>query len=66
VEQPRRRLASSHEIRLLSVFDLPRQAWDPGRVTPGSLDELLARLAVTGTGLLRTDNTVRRLRRHSS
>jgi hypothetical protein len=116
VEQPRRRLASNHEIRLLSVFDLPRHAWDLGsmffvadgmsseeaefesavraflgaltpgapfvmafmegsagydvsgvrfpsvRVTPGSLNELLARLPVTGTGLLRTDNTVRRLR----
>jgi hypothetical protein len=109
-------LASSHEIRLLSVFDLPRRAWDLGsmffvadgmtseetefewavrsfldaltpgapfmmafmegsagydvsgvrfpgvRVTPGSLNELLARLPVTGTGLLRTDNAVRRLR----
>jgi hypothetical protein len=116
VEQPRRQLASSHEIRLLSVFDLPRRAWDLGsmffvadgmtseetefewavrsfldaltpgapfmmafmegsagydvsgvrfpgvRVTPGSLNELLARLPVTGTGLLRTDNAVRRLR----
>ena len=117
VEQPRRQLAaSSHEIRQLSVFDLPRHAWDLGsmffvadgmsseeaefesavraflgaltpgapfvmafmegsagydvsgvrfpsvRVTPGSLNELLARLPVTGTGLLRTDNTVRRLR----
>jgi hypothetical protein len=117
VEQPRSQLAaSSREIRLLSVFDLPRQEWDLGsmffvadgmsseeaefewavrsflgaltpgapfmmafmegsagydvsgvrfpgvRVTPGSLDELLARLPVTGTGRLRTNNTVRRLR----
>lgn len=116
VEQPRRRLASSHEIRRLSVFDLTPHAWDLGsmffvadgmsseeaefesavrsflgaltpgapfmmafmegsagydvsgvrfpsvRVTPRSLDELLARLPVTGTGLLRTDNSVRRLR----
>lgn len=116
VERPRRELARSHEIRLLSVFDLPRHAWDLGsmffvadgmsseeaefeaavrsflaaltpgapflmafmegsvgydvsgvrfpgvRVTPGSLNELLGRLPVVGTGLLRTDNSVRRLR----
>lgn len=123
VEQPRRQLASRHEIRLLSVFDLPRHEWDMGsmsfvaggmsseeaefesavrsflgaltsgapfmmafmegsagdevsgvrfpgvRVTPRSLNELLGRLPVTGTGLLRTDNSVRlattRLRRHA-
>jgi hypothetical protein len=116
VEQPRRQLASRHEIRLLSVFDLPRHAWDLGSmffvadgmsseeaefelavrsflgalqagapfmmafmegsagydvsgvrfpgvtVTPRSLNELLGRLPVTGTGVLRTDNSVRRLR----
>lgn len=32
------------------------------RVTPRSLDELLARLPVTGTSVLRTDNSVRELR----
>jgi hypothetical protein len=116
VEQPRSLLASSHEIRLLSVFDLPRHEWDLGsmffvadgmsseetefeaavrsflaaltpgapfmmtfmegssgydvsgvsfpgfRVTPGSLDGLLGRLPVTSTGVLRTDNSVRKLR----
>ena len=116
VEQPRRHLASRHEIRLLSVFNLPWREWDLGsmffvadgmsseeaefesavrsflsaltpgapfmmafmegsagydvsgvrfpgvRVTPRSLNELLGRLPVTGTGLLRTDNSVRRLR----
>jgi hypothetical protein len=116
VEQPRRQLASCHEIRLLSVFDLPRHEWDLGsmffvadgmsseeaefewavrsflgaltpgapfmmafmegsagyevsgvrfpavRVTPRSLNELLGRLPVTRTGLLRTDNSVRPLR----
>lgn len=116
VEQPRSELARSNEIRRLSVFDLPRYAWDLGsmffvadgmsseeaefelavrsfldaltpgapfmmafmegsagydvsgvrfpgvRVTPGSLNELLGRLPVVGTGLLRTDNSVRRLR----
>jgi hypothetical protein len=116
VEQPRSELARSNEIRRLSVFDLPRHAWDLGsmffvadgmsseeaefesavrsfldaltpgaafmmafmegsagydvsgvrfpgvRVTPGSLNELLGRLPVVGTDLLRTDNSVRRLR----
>lgn len=30
VEQPRRRLAAAHQIRHLSVFDLPRRTWDLG------------------------------------
>jgi hypothetical protein len=35
----------------------------PGvRITLSSLQALLARLPVTGTGLLRTDNSVHRLR----
>jgi NNMT/PNMT/TEMT family len=29
-EQPRRRLAASHEICRLSIFDLPRRTWDLG------------------------------------
>jgi hypothetical protein len=117
VEQPRRELARrSREIRLLSVFDLPRHAWDLGsmffvadgmsseeaefesavrsflgaltpgapfmmafmegsagydvsgvrfpgvRVTPWSLNKLLGRLPVADPSVLRTDNSVRRLR----
>ena len=116
VEQPRRRLATSHDIRHLSIFDLPRRTWDLGsmfyvadgitsdeaefesavhsflsaltpgapfmmafmegsagydvsgirfpavEVTPGSLNALLADLPVTGTDVLRTDNSVRRVR----
>ena len=116
VEQPRRRLAAVHEIRTVSIFDLPPRAWDLGsmffvadgmttdaaefelavrsflnalkpgspfmmafmegssgydvhgvrfpavRVTPGSLDALLADLPVTGTSVLRTDNSIQRLR----
>jgi hypothetical protein len=116
VEQPRSELARSHEIEFLSIFGLPRQAYDLGsmffvadgmsseeaefesavrsflgaltpgapfimafmegsagydvsgirfpgvRVTPGSLNELLSRVPVVGTSLLRTDNSVRRLR----
>jgi hypothetical protein len=30
VDQPRRRLAAAHELRHLSVFDLPARAWDLG------------------------------------
>lgn len=30
VEQPRRRLTAVHEIRRLSIFDLPRRTWDLG------------------------------------
>jgi hypothetical protein len=116
VEQPRRKLAAVHEIRTVSIFDLPPRAWDLGsmffvadgmttdeaefelavrsflgalkpgspfmmafmegssgynvhgvrfpavRVTPDSLDALLAALPVTGTSVLRTDNSIRRVR----
>ena len=116
VEQPRRRLAAVHEIRTISIFDLPPRTWDLGsmffvadgmttdeaefesavrsflnallpgapfimafmegsdgydvrgvsfpavRVTPTSLDALLASLPVTGTSVLRTDNSIRRVR----
>jgi NNMT/PNMT/TEMT family len=116
VEDPRRRLAAVHEIRTLSIFDLPPRTWDLGsmffvadgmttdeaefesavrvflgallpgspfliafmegsrgyevrgtpfpsvKITPRSLDSLLADLPVTGTSVLRTDNSVRRLR----
>jgi hypothetical protein len=116
VEQPRHRLAAVHEIRTLSIFDLPARTWDLGsmffvadgmtedeeefeaavrsflnalmpgspfimafmegstgydvdyvsypaiKVTPASLNALLADLPVTGTSVLRTDSTVRRLR----
>jgi hypothetical protein len=116
VEQPRRRLATGHDIRRLSIFDLPARTWDLGsmffvadgitsdeaefesavrsflsaltprspfimafmegsagydvsgirfpavEVTPQSLDTLLADLPVTGAEVLRTDNSVRRLR----
>jgi NNMT/PNMT/TEMT family len=116
VEQPRRRLAAVHEIRTLSIFDLPARAWDLGsmffvadgmttdeaefeaatrsflnalkpgspflmafmegssgydvhglrfpavKVTPRSLDALLADLPVAGTSVLRTDNSIRRVR----
>jgi hypothetical protein len=30
INDPRRRLATSHEIRSLSIFDLPRRTWDLG------------------------------------
>jgi NNMT/PNMT/TEMT family len=116
VDNPRRGLAVVHEIRTLSMFDLPRRTWDLGsmffvadgmttdkaefesavraflyallpgspflmafmegsggydvhgiqfpsvRVTERSLDSLLASLPITGTSVLRTDNSVRRLR----
>jgi hypothetical protein len=116
IEQPRHRLAVSHDIRHLSVFDLPQHAWGLGsmlfvadgitsdagefeaavrsflgsltagapfvmafmensvgyevsgekfpavEVTPESLAELLTRVPVTGTDVLRTDNSIRRLR----
>jgi hypothetical protein len=116
VKDPRRMLAAAHEVRTLSVFDLPRRNWDLGsmffvadgmttdeaefeaavrafldallpgspflmafmegstgyevhhqrfpsvKITPRSLDALLAGLPVTGTSVLRTDNSVRRLR----
>jgi hypothetical protein len=116
VEQPRRRMAAIHDIRHLSIFDLPRRAWGLGsmffvadgittdkeefeaavrcflgsltpgapfmmafmensegydvsgvgfpavKVTSESLAALLARLPVAGTDLLRTDNSIRRLR----
>ena len=116
VDNPRGRLAAAHEIRTLSIFDLPRRTWDLGsmffvadgmttdeaefesavrafldalrpgspflmafmegsggydvrgiqfpsvRVTERSLDALLAGLPITGASVLRTDNSVRRLR----
>lgn len=116
VENPRRRLANGHDIRRLSIFDLPRYAWGLGsmffvadgitsdegefesavrsflraltpgspfmmafmegsggydvsgvsfpaiRITLRSLNALLARLPVTGIDILRTDNSIRRLR----
>jgi hypothetical protein len=116
IEHPRRRLAVSHDIRRLSIFDLPPRTWDLGSMffvadgitsdedefkhalnsflgalTPGapfmmafmegssgydvsgirfpavnitqeSLGALLAALPVTSTDVLRTDNSVRRLR----
>jgi hypothetical protein len=30
IEHPRRRLAAAHEVRALSIFDLPRRTWDLG------------------------------------
>jgi hypothetical protein len=116
VEHPRHELAAVHEVRTVSIFDLPPSAWDLGsmffvadgmtteeaefkravrsflgalvpgspfmmafmessagydvggirfpavKVTPTSLDVVLADLPVTGTSVLRTDNSVRRLR----
>jgi hypothetical protein len=116
VEDPRRRLATGHEIRTVSIFDLPPRTWDLGsmffvadgmttdeeqfesavrsflgalmpcspfvmafmegssgydvhgvrfpavKVTQGSLEGLLADLPVTGTSVLRTDNSIRRVR----
>jgi hypothetical protein len=116
VQHPRRRLAAVHEVRTVSIFDLPPRTWDLGsmffvadgvttdeaefesavrsflgalvpgspfmmafmegshgydvhgvrfpavQVTPGSLDVLLAGLPVTGTNILRTDNSIRRVR----
>jgi hypothetical protein len=116
VDLPRRRLASRHDIRRLSIFDLPRRTWDLGSMffvadgitadeaefesavrkflgalTPGapfmmafmersagyyvsgvrfpaveitleSLNALLAVLPVAGVGVLRTDNSILRLR----
>jgi hypothetical protein len=116
IEQPRRRLAAAHEVRTLSIFDLPPRTWDLGsmffvadgltedraefevavrsflgalvpgspflmafmegstgydvhgvkfpsvRLTLESLEAMLARLPVTGTSVLRTDNSIRALR----
>jgi hypothetical protein len=116
IDDPRRRLAAAHEIRTLSIFDLPRRSWDLGsmffvadgmttdeaefeeavrafldallpgspflmafmegsngynvdgrrfpsvKITPRSLDALLDKLPVMRTCVLRTDNSVRRLR----
>jgi NNMT/PNMT/TEMT family len=116
IEHPRRTLAAGHEVRMLSIFDLPPRTWDLGSMffvadgmttdgaefkdavrafldallpgspflmafmenSPGydvsgkrypsvqisqrSLEALLAELPVTGTSVLRTDNSVRRLR----
>jgi len=116
IRHPRRRLATAHEVRALSIFDLPRRTWDLGsmffvadgltedreefevavrtflgalvpgspflmafmegstgyevdgvrfpsvRLTLESLEALLDRLPVTGTSVLLTDNSIRRLR----
>jgi hypothetical protein len=116
IQQPRRRLATSNEIRHVSIFDLPPRTWDLGSmffvadgmttddaefetavhsflgsltpgapfmmafmensagydvsgvqfpavvVTPESLSALLAPVPVTGVDVLRTDNSIRRLR----
>jgi NNMT/PNMT/TEMT family len=116
VENPRPTLAAGHEVRTLSIFDLPLRTWDLGSmffvadgmttdeaefedavrafldalrpgspflmafvqgstgyevgglrypsvpITPRSLDALLAELPVTDASVLRTDNSVRRLR----
>jgi hypothetical protein len=116
IEQPRHRLAAAHEVRTLSIFDLPPHTWDLGsmffvadgitedqtefetavrtflgalvpgspflmafmenstgydvhgvrfpsvQVTLPSLEDLLNRLPVTGHSVLRTDNSIRRLR----
>ena len=116
VEHPRRRLAAVHEIRTVSIFDLPPRTWDLGsmffvadgmttdqaefelavrafiralepgspfmmafmensagyhvsgvrfpavKVTPTSLDALLADLPVADTSVLRTDNSLHRVR----
>jgi hypothetical protein len=116
IDEPRRRLATVHEVRPVSIFDLPPRTWDLGtmffvadgittdevefkaalhaflgallpgspfvmafmegstgydvdgvsfpavRITSQSLDALLDELPVTGTSVLRTDNSVKRLR----
>jgi hypothetical protein len=116
IKDPRRMLAAAHEVRTLSIFDLPPRTWDLGsmffvadgmttdeaefaaavrafldallpgspflmafmegsdgydvqdqrfpsvRISPRSLDALLAELPVTGTSVLRTDSSIRRLR----
>jgi hypothetical protein len=116
IDQPRGKLTAVHEVRTLSIFDLPKRTWDLGsmffvadgltedeaeyetavrsflgalvpgspffmafmenstgynvhgvpypsvRVTPSSLDDLLSRLPVTGHSVLRTDNSIQRLR----
>jgi hypothetical protein len=116
VKWPRRRLAATHDILSLSIFDLPRRTWDLGsmffvadgitsdiaefesavraflgalipgspfimafmegstgydvgrvpfpavKITQKSLQALLANLPVRGTDILRTDNSIRRLR----
>jgi hypothetical protein len=116
VDDPRRRLAAAHEIRPLSIFELPRREWDLGsmffvadgmtteeeefelavrtfldallpgspflmafmegsegydvsdkqfpsvNVTERSLYAMLAGLPVTGTSVLRTDNSTKPLR----
>jgi hypothetical protein len=116
IEDPRRMLAAGHEVRTLSIFNLPRRTWDLGsmffvadgmttdeaefqdavraflgsllpgspflmafmegstgydvrgqrfpsvKITPRSLDALLAELPVMGTSVLRTDSSIRRLR----
>jgi hypothetical protein len=116
VDQPRRRLAAVHEIRTLSIFDIPPRGWDLGsmffvadgmtsdeaefesavrsflgglvpgsafmmafmegsrgydvrgirfpsvKLTQQSLEELLGTLPVARASVLRTDNSIRRVR----
>jgi hypothetical protein len=116
VPDPRQRLAAAHEVRALSIFDLPTRTWELGsmffvadgmtedqaefeaavraflgslvpgspflmafmegstgyevkgvkfpsvRVEKDSLETFLARLPVTETNVLRTDNTKKKLR----
>jgi hypothetical protein len=116
IEDPRRTLAAGHEVRALSIFDLPPRTWDLGsmffvadgmtddkkefeaavraflnallpgspflmafmegsteykvhgrrfpsvKITPEFLNDLIAKLPVTGSSVLRTNNTIRRLR----
>jgi hypothetical protein len=116
IEKPRHRLAAAHEVRTLSIFDLPPRTWELGsmffvadgitedqeefetavrtfigalvpgspflmafmegstgydvhgvrfpsvQLTRPSLEALLPRLPVVGTSVLRTDNSIQRLR----
>jgi hypothetical protein len=116
IKDPRSRLAAVHEVRSLSIFDLPARTWDLGsmffvadgmtedreefeagvraflgalipgspffmafmegstgydvhgvkfpsvKITHDSLEDLLNRLPVTETGVLRTDNSIQALR----
>ena len=45
-----------------SGYDVHGVRFPAVRVTPDSLDALLADLMVTGTSVLRTDNSIRRVR----
>lgn len=43
-------------------YDVRGRRFPSVKITPQSLDALLAELPVTGTSVLRTDNSIRRLR----